>query len=336
MVLPESVLSNKSYRYVMEYLMTRSDVQAVIAMPEALFKTSGKGGTHTKTCLLIARKIGPMVRQTKDIFMAEAKWCGHDSRARTIPKNDLPAIGANLRLYRERNLLTPSPLGYIVEKKDVVSNVLCPRYYDPELSAELERLRRTHDLLLFGTLVKEGALSVSTGDELGKLAYGTGEVPFIRTSDLSNWELKADPKHGVDRKLYEAMRNKQDVQPHDILLVKDGTYLIGTCAIVTESDAEIIYQSHIYKIRVHPNRHSINPFLLLAVLSSPIVQRQVRSKQFTQDIIDSLGERINELILPIPKAASLRQRITEAVQKTISLRVEARQLAKEARLAVVR
>ena len=87
---------------------------------------------------------------------------------------------------------------------------------------------------------------------------------------------------------------------------KDGTYLIGTCAIVTESDREILYQSHLYKIRVSPNKYDINPYLLLAILTSSVVQRQIRSKQFTQDIIDSLGERINELILPVSKSSETR------------------------------
>ena len=175
---------------------------------------------------------------------------------------------------------------------------------------------------------------MTTGDELGKLAYGTGDVPFIRTSDISNWELKADPKHGVDRKLYETIKDKQDVRLHDILMVKDGTYLIGTCAVVSELDVEIIYQSHLYKIRVNPNDMGLDPFLLLAILSSPIVQRQIRSKQFTQDIIDSLGERINELVMPVPKDAGLRKRISKMVSDAMRQRVKARQLAKEARQIV--
>jgi type I restriction enzyme M protein len=117
-------------------------------------------------------------------------------------------------------------------------------------------------------------------------------------------------------------------------MVKDGTYLIGTCAIVTEYDLEIIYQSHLYKIRVMNNNLELNPFLLLAVLSSPVVLRQIKSKQFTQDIIDSLGERINELVLPIPKSKPLRDEITEMVKTVIKDRVEARELARKARLAV--
>src|SRR5205807_2020290 len=87
LVLPESILSNKSYRHVVEYIRSRATVGAVIGMPEALFKTSGKGGTHTKTCLLVLTK-GPSDRK-KTVFMAEAQWCGNDSRGREIPKDDL-------------------------------------------------------------------------------------------------------------------------------------------------------------------------------------------------------------------------------------------------------
>lgn len=335
MVLPESMLSNKSYGHVMEFFLSRVDVEAVIGMPEALFKTSGKGGTHTKTCLVVATKRGEGAsRKRKSIFMAEAKWCGHDSRARVIPLNDLPKIADSLKEYRKRKTIDPSPLGFMIDREKVADNVLCPRYYDPQLEAELESLQRSHDLLVFGDLVKEGTLWVSTGDELGKLAYGTGDIPFIRTSDISNWEIKADPKHGVDRKTFERLRSKQDVRPLDLLMVKDGTYLIGTCAIVTEHDRELIYQSHLYKIRVNKNARGLDPYLLLATLSSAVVQRQIRSKQFTQDIIDSLGGRINELVLPVPKQEAVRGSISGMVRKAVEKRVEARELAREARMAV--
>ncbi|MFO0859224.1 MAG: N-6 DNA methylase [Phycisphaerales bacterium] len=334
MVLPESMLSNKSYRHVMEFLIDAAEVEAVIGMPDALFKTSGKGGTHTKTCLLVATKRKHGGKRKKSIFMAEAKWCGHDSRARVIPHNDLPKIAETLKAYRAKKAVPPSTLGFLVDRESISDNVLCPRYYDPQLAAELASLDRTHDLVTFGDLVKRGVLTITTGDELGKLAYGTGDIPFIRTSDLSNWEIKADPKHGVDRRTFERIRGKQDVRPYDLLMVKDGTYLIGTCAIVTPHDRELIYQSHIYKIRVNDSEGVLNPFLLLAILSSPVVQRQIRSKQFTQDIIDSLGDRIHELVLPVPKDEQTRDRVTSMVKTASHKRVEARELARDARLAV--
>lgn len=267
--------------------------------------------------------------------MAEARWCGHDSRAREIPYDDLPKITEQFLLFKKRKAIEPSNLGFVLDAKAVADNVLCPRYYDPELNAEMQRLSETHLLVNFGDLVREEVLDVDTGDEVGKLVYGSGDIPFVRTSDLSGWEIKVDPKHCVDRDLYNSLKKKQDVQPNDILMVKDGTYLIGTCAIVTEYDREIIYQSHIYKIRVKKDTHGLNPFLLLAMLGSSIVQKQIRAKQFTQDIIDSLGERINELILPLPKTRQKRQRITDMVEKAIADRIEARELTRKARQEVL-
>jgi type I restriction enzyme M protein len=335
MVLPESILSNKSYRHVVEYLLRHTEIHAVMGMPEALFKTSGKGGTHTKTCLLVATKKIENEKAAQPIFMAEAKWCGQDSRARIIPNNDLPEILDRFGRYRKSNKLKDaSPLGFLIDASQVTGGVLCPRYYDPQAERELAGLEDTHHLLRFQDLVSAGTLTLTTGDEVGKLAYGTGTIPFIRTSDISNWEIKADPKHGVSNDIYESLAKKQDVQAGDILMVKDGTYLIGTCAIVTEADKKILYQSHLYKIRVGQNPYGLNPYLLLAILTSTAVQKQIRSKQFTQDIIDSLGERINELILPVPRNQRTRDDITEQVRQSVIKRGEAKELAKRAREAV--
>ena len=332
MVLPESILSNKSYRHVVEYLLKHADVHAVMGMPEALFKTSGKGGTHTKTCLLIATKNGNKSKSNgATVFMAEAKWCGQDSRARTIPHNDLPIIAKNFLNYKENKLHNSSTLGFSVDKEKIAGGILCPRYYDPQAEEELHGLKKTHSLLMFSDLLSEGVLALTTGDEVGKLAYGTGTTPFIRTSDISNWELKADPKHSVSDEIYNRLKKKQDVQTGDIFMVKDGTYLIGTCAIVSEADNKILYQSHLYKIRVNENNYDLDPYLLLAILSSTVVQKQIRSKQFTQDIIDSLGERIRELLLPIPKSKETRKRISGLVKKAVNNRIKARKLSEEAK-----
>ncbi len=55
-VVPESLISSQTYRYAVNYIRERAHIRAVIGMPESLFKISGKGGTHTKTCLLFLQK----------------------------------------------------------------------------------------------------------------------------------------------------------------------------------------------------------------------------------------------------------------------------------------
>ncbi len=330
MVVPESLLSGRNYRHVVEYILQSALVEAVIGMPDALFKTSGKGGTHTKTALIVLRKRPSKLHiRNHSIFMAEASWCGHDSRGRPIPKDDTQTIIEHYRTWRARPQgLTLTPLGYAVSFKDLKDNILAPRAYDPEIPALLKSLESSHLLFSFGDLVKKNVLSVSTGDDVGKLTYGTGGIPFVRTSDLSNWEIKLDPKHGVSRDIYEALRKKQDVQAGDILMVRDGTYLIGTCAIITKYDTEMVFQSHIYKVRVHAN-DLLDPYLLLAILSSSVVQREIKSLSQTQDIINSLGNRVHDLMLPIPRDEAKRHDISQLVQKVIRERIEARELARQ-------
>jgi type I restriction enzyme M protein len=331
-VLPESILGNPSYQHVLRWLEERTTIEAVVTLPEALFKTSGKGGTHAKVCVLLLRK----TPGTSKIFMADAKWCGHDSRGnRTVRidekgvarlMDDVPIVAERFKLHQAGKLRTTDHLGYVLDKKDVQNQILVPKYYDPDLKKNIATLRKTHDLVTLGELVAADAVSIGTGIEVGKMAYGTGPVPFIRTSDISNWELKSDAKQGVSESLYMSLRGKCDVEQDDILLVRDGTYLIGTCAVVTKYDLPMLFQSHIFRIRVL-DRLKIDPWLLFASLNAPIVKRQIRSKQFTQDIIDTLGSRLLELQLPIPRDESDRARIAETTQRTVTVRSQLRSQA---------
>jgi len=335
-VLPESILGNPSYEFLMSFIQTRARILGVITMPESLFKTSGKGGTHTKVAVMLLRKEKSLAAAS-GIFMSDVKWCGHDSRGNpTLRKS--PATG-KMELLDEVPLvadrykalaagdMTRDHLGFLQSSDAVVNRILVPKYYDPEIDRDLKALEATHQLVKIGQLQKSKAILLSTGIEIGKMAYGTGTIPFIRTSDLSNWEIKADFKHGISQEIYDELKDKLDVQVGDILLVRDGTYLIGTSAIVTEADLPMLFQSHIYQIRSLKPK-VINPWLLFAALNTPIVKRQIRSKQFTQDIIDTIGKRLTEVVIPIPKDSKMATRIADETKEVIERRATLRNRAK--------
>jgi len=215
-------------------------------------------------------------------------------------------------------------LGFLLKSSAVRGSVLIPKYYNPEIKTHIDNLRYTHELLLFGELIHRDHIQTATGDEIGKMAYGTGPIPFIRTSDISNWEIKADPKQGVSETIYEQYASKQDVQPGDLLFVRDGTYLIGASCLLSKADSKILYQSHILKFRVAADALVSGP-LLLALLSAPIVRKQIRAKQFTADIIDTIGNRYDELILPLPRYSDIRSKIERAVLAVVHDRVALRE-----------
>jgi len=329
-ILPESIFSSNKYRYVVNYIKSHSKIMAILSMPEELFKTTGKSGTHTKTCVVILERMD-QPPENYMIFMADAKWCGHDSRGLKIPYDDLPKI---IEMYRKKEQLKSyNHLGFNVELNEIKDLIFVPKYYNPEVEKPLNELKNTHYLPTIQELTDKGIVSISTGDEIGKLSYGTGNISFIRSSDISNWEIKVDPKHCISEEIYNQYKEKQDVKERDILLVKDGTYLIGTPAMITKYDTKIIYQSHIFKIRVE-KPDELSPYLLLAALSSDIVQNQIKSKRFSQDIIDSLGKRLFELVIPIPKDETHKYRIISDAKEIINSRTKARQLLKKVKQEV--
>ena len=328
-IVPESMICNPSHRYIVQHIKSVARIKVVISLPEELFQPY----THAKTCAVIIEKSPPDPAEDHEIFMAIAKWCGHDSRGLPVPYDDLPQILTNYLSFESKSNIAYDHKGFVMRESDILNDIYVPKYYNPEIQSALSELEDSHDLLLFGDLVDRGTLSYGIGDEVGKLAYGTGNFPFVRTSDIANWEIKLDPKHGLSQDIYDEYREGQDVRKDDILMVRDGTYLVGTCALITKYDTKIVYQSHLYKIRSN-DCDALHPYLLLAVLSSPIVKEQIFAKQFTQDIIDSLGGRILELVLPIPKSPVEKEEIISKVDEIICHKGASRELTREVILSV--
>jgi hypothetical protein len=245
---------------------------------------------------------------------------------------DNAALGGDYGRIREAVSASPVGTGHVsflgekfssesftVRRSEVAKGILVPRYYDPATDEDLRRMGPSTDLVTIGELVRTGVIELQTGDEVGKLAYGGGDVSFIRTSDFGNWELKHDPKQRVSRDVFDRYSGSQSVQEDDILLVRDGTYLVGTTTIVQADDLPLLISGGIYRLRVQEKKH-LPPALLLALLNMRVVRRQMRNKQFTRDVIDTLGHRLLEVVLPIPADARDRDLIARTVGRLLRAR----------------
>ncbi|XOK62058.1 hypothetical protein ACJ7K1_02680 [Paenibacillus elgii] len=213
---------------------------------------------------------------------------------------------------------------FFLKSTDIKDLILIPKFYDPTIERELNEIGENCDLIPMGQLKKEGLVTYYTGDEIGKMAYGTGEIPFIRTSDFSNWEIKHNPKQGISEEIYEEYAKREDVQENDILLVRDGTYLVGSSCMITKYDAKALFCGGLYKIRCN-DWGVLDPFLLLGLLNSYIVKRQIRTKQFTRDVIDTIGNRIDEVVVPIPRDPLTKKMISTFIRGIIEKRIHSRE-----------
>lgn len=331
-VLPEGVFGNPSDRYVWEYVKKYCSVMGIVSLSQETFQPS----THTKTSVVFLEK---KPDNRKQVFMAIAKNIGHDKNGKPTYKfnkdgsyildalgnkildDETPEITENFVRFLKQNLEEEGSLGFVVPIEETGEHIYIPETYKPDVKQRLLQVRKSgeYDLVKMGDLVEKGVIQIKRGNEIGSKYYGTGDIPFVRTTDIVNWEIKINPVKSVAEEIYWQYKKQQDIKADDILFVNDGTFLIGRSAILTENDTKCIIQSHLRKIRVlQPD--ILNPFYLFYLLNLNVVQKQVEMLTFVQATLSTLGNRIMDLELPIHKDKSKFEQISQEVQAIVLLK----------------
>lgn len=328
-VLPEGIFGNPSERYIWEYILQNVSIIGVVSLSQETFQPS----THTKTSVLFLKKTK---KNQKAIFMAITNAIGHNKNGKVIYKikqngnflynkngekiidDDLPEITENFKRYLRNNLEQESRLGFNIDNDSLNDHIFIPEYYNPEIKKEVETIKENKKYKVFsvGELISKKVLQIKRGNEIGSQFYGTGDVPFVRTSDIVNWEIKFDPVKAVSEEIYENYKKQQDIRGKDILFVNDGTFLIGRTAMITELDIKCIIQSHVRKIRVL-DESLVDSYYLFYLLNSKFVRKQIDSKTFVQATISTIGNRLNEVTLPILEDKKEQQKISAQIKKII-------------------
>lgn len=317
-VLPDGVLSNPTDEYIIQSLLERAEIIGLIDLPMSTFLPY----TPTKTHLVLLKKTSKP-RKDYTFFMSYAKTCGHDKRGREVNEDEIALIPEHLKLLDNGG--KSSHLGFKMKYSELINNILLPKYYNPDLSYELNKFVESKKYVVksIQELVNEKLITVTRGNEIGSENYGTGDIPFVRTSEISNWEIVSDSTHCVSEEIYEEYKDKQKIEEEDILVVNDGTYLMGRTAMVTDIDLKIVIQSHFRRIKVL-NKEKLSPYLLLAMLGLEIVQKQIEAKSFRQGTISTLGNRLLEVKIPIPIDTKEQERIIREIKTIIKNKRDAK------------
>ncbi len=334
-VLPEGLLGNPTQEYIRKFILDNSKVLAVIDAPIETFLPN----TGTKTCILFLKK-GLYKNIDYKIFMAIAEKCGHDSRDNIIFKinqkgdyiydkagkrivdDNFPLISENFRKVKYKKSTEFDTKGFLISLTELRSRSLIPRFYDPTIKGDIVKLKDKYNLIQIEELVQNGVLTILNGQGIKKKYYGTGDIPYIRTSDISNWELKINPSYSVSEEIYN--RFKQELKIDDILFVMDGGRLIGnTCILSEEEDIRCLIQSHFQIFRCEKKKQ-LDPFLLLYLLNTPVAKKQVRANIVVQSTLATIGERTKDIFLPIPKDPTLKEEIINTTKRIIKERAKLR------------
>lgn len=318
-VLPDGILGNQRDSYIRQWIESKAEILAVVDCPVETFMPH----TGTKTSVIIMRKHKNSSNlRDRNIFFGIAEHCGHTPRGKPIikgndeSKEDFTSIARN---YHAKSKSKSNYLGFY--RSNLSDGILVPRYYDPRILKEIRTLKKTGDadMVSIGELQKKREIEVTNLPASVKSEeYDLhGDIRFVRTSDIAGYELYERPQKMVSYETYLLYKEGQDLQINDILFVKDGDNKIGQTAILLdEHDRRILVQAHFKKIRAI----EIDPFLLLWLLNTAIVRKQIRQRVFNQSTLSTIGERIDELLLPLPKNKKRKETIIREVRSLVSHR----------------
>ncbi len=343
-VLPEGIFGNPSDRYIWDFLESNGKILGIISLDQNTFQPY----TCNKTSILFFQKLKDIPDDYK-IDFAIINNVGHDKDGKTqyilnkdgtkkldkdknpIVNDDLIDLHVKLKNSEDFNYQKEQKL-FKINFSQIKNNIFIPSYYIG-VEKPLKALENKEDfqLISIGDLIKKKIIYTKNRDflprgvEIGSNVYGLGSIPFIRTSDMNNWEINLDSHKKTSEEVYNQFKVKQNIEVGDILLVKDGgPNLIGKTAYITELDIRIIIQSHIFQIKTLENRENIDAFLILHLLNLVIVQKQIKAITFVQGTISTIGNRILDVKLPFPSNLSKRIEISNYIKEIIEKKTEIR------------
>jgi type I restriction enzyme M protein len=345
-VLPETFLFSSSFRWFVDWMSRTVTITHIVDVPMVAFEEF----CRAKTCLVFVRKDAPPAGH--QILMSYPTSIGQD-------KNGKPLYLRNSRGERKRGDLDNEmadavkhvvdmdysearPLRKVAERTNgryvfAVSQttarqrgVLVPRFWwREETNASMEGWMRSHPskATTLGELANRGTLHAFSGHGSPPgHARKTGDVPYVKVTDLKNWRINENPTNFISQSIADGLRRGGPVPQYgDLVTPARASSNIGQFSLVLPWQRHVVFTKEVLILRVDENDEGIDPFLLLALLSLGVVQDQYAHLVLMQTNRDDLGDRWREVIVPVPATASGRETISSSVREYFEGIVKARE-----------
>lgn len=316
-VLPETYFHAPKVRYVLDYMLRGNNVMAIIDLPHNTFRPY----CNAKTLLIVLEKGKP---QQELITMAVCEEIGHDHNGKRKFRYDedlklftKEVWDDSLNVIKELDDPSHSNNKYVfrVAVDDIKSHVYVPRYYWKKRLAKIESDAKEKNLRLVSIkkLMDEGVIASFPGHGSPEAKFkGIGTIPYIRVADIVNWSVYKNPTAFIPDFEYQRVKaNGFDLKEKDILFVRRGSYRIGSVAMVSKFDTEVLLTKEIQTFRIanENNAYDIDAFYLLYLLSHTLTQKQIYNKVLIDTTLPNIGNRWQELRLPISEDPKQRMEI---------------------------
>jgi len=332
-VLPETYFHAPNVRYVLNYIKKDNNIIAIIDLAHNTFRPYN----NAKTVLLILEKGR---KQQPRIIMAVAEEIGHDHNGKPLYRYDKAKHEFTNEVWDDTAIIREEL--YDVESKknrntfavavaEIKNSVYVPRYYWNRRIEELRAEAKEQGLkfVQVADLIKNGILADFPGHGSPPGRYkGKGKIPYVRVADIVNWSIYRNPTSLVPEHVYHDIKaNGVDLQEKDVLFVRRGSYRIGSVALVSPLDTEVLLtrEIHIFRVMKEDNDYDIDAFYLLYLFSHQLTQRQLYNKVMIDTTLPNIGRRWEELYVPVAVNPKVRAQVRERVKAAFMKKWEAQQ-----------
>lgn len=192
-----------------------------------------------------------------------------------------------------------------IKSSQIKNNVFVPRYYWISKLKKIEREAKKQKIKMIplSELIDTNIVQSWPGDGSPESVFkGKGDISYVRVADIVNWDVYKNPTAMIPKSEYDRVKSKNlQLQENDILFVRRGSYRIGTVALVTKQDIDVLLTREltVFRISKKNNPYDIDPYYLMFLLSHDLVQRQLGNYVFMDTTLPNIHDRFRELKMPI-------------------------------------
>lgn len=318
-VLPDTYLFSDKYGWLVQWL-GQFTITHTINVPIEAFEPH----CRAKTSVIVLEKTKP--RKNHRINGCVCETYGEDKHGRPRYKfvdgkqtddRDDEMAGSAERMLATRRPADSKLLFRFDQAEAIRKGILVASFWwrKPYLDA-LNQFAAEHDcdLVSVDELIEAGELTVGPGHgSPSSHFHGKGPVPYVKVVDIKNWKINENPKYAVPEDIADKFRRGRPLQPFDLVTPTRASKNIGLFSAVMPWQTHVILTREIAVWRVTKEAKRIDRWLLLALVSLRVVHEQFRFLVLMQMNREDLGDRYRELLLPIPKKKSVRDRWSKPI-----------------------
>jgi type I restriction enzyme M protein len=319
-VLPHSVLTNRSMQAVREYIARTCKIRAIVSLPPETF--SRHAGVGQASILFLERRFPTdhALAEGYAVYCSSCHSVGYDQTGRAHGRDELPEIAAEYATWSNRDE-GPLRLGFAIDVSELLKKGFGPEQHRRDVNRHSAKYGVMSDL----------CAGVFTGAAPGRASFTNSGSRIIKVGDLTgegiDW-VRSGERGWVDT-AFARKHSEKRLRVGDILLTAAAhqrRYIGLKVDIVDTIPSEmnlVLCSPEVLVIRPHADR--INPYYLLSWLRSREGHSAIQSCIRGQTAHLYPGD-VKELEVPLPPRGS--QRAIDALEKKVREALRLREISK--------